>query len=184
MVYKPIPKTAVPANTAIQYNCRKSLGTVCDCACVPVCREAFFFPVAWFDKLLGSGCSLCVFYMFGKWRDQLGQSRHMAWLTHSRLVLSAQRGSQFCRTHQLYSDVLAMMCPWNVRRLFKSPWFDSLSLSHLPFCVTCLVITLNVLSMCITTSFNWKKLHDLMWKAITFIAPFCDNIKSTVVHVD
>lgn len=28
---EPIPKTAMPANTAVQCTCRKSLGTACDC---------------------------------------------------------------------------------------------------------------------------------------------------------
>lgn len=61
MAYKPSPKTATPADTAVQCTSRKSLGTVCDCVLWRglVCARGF-------DGLLGSGCSLSALYSFGK----------------------------------------------------------------------------------------------------------------------
>ncbi len=65
MAYKPSPKTATPADTALQYSSRESLGTVCDCMCACLCAEELVWVVR-FDGLLGSDCSLCVLYLFGK----------------------------------------------------------------------------------------------------------------------
>lgn len=65
MAYKPSPKTATPADTAVRCTSRKSLGTVCDCVCGCVLGRGLVCAPG-FDGLLGSGCSLSALYSFGK----------------------------------------------------------------------------------------------------------------------
>lgn len=134
MACEPIPKTAMPANTAVQCASRKSLGTVCDCMHVGLCVERGFF------------------WGGGVWRI----ARERLFPPCPSHVWEVKRSSRPGSTHALRKDanfvglisciLKCLSCRLLARQEIVEEslmWF-SITLSFI-FCVTSLLITLNVL---------------------------------------
>lgn len=109
MAYKPSPKTATPADTAVPYTSSRSLETMCDCmhASLSACVWRGLF--GWQDLIDCEGAAVpAMSCTCSGSEENVLASINTHWLKHSGLVLSSQRGCQFHQIHQLYSEVFAM----------------------------------------------------------------------------